>query len=272
LREILERCKRRFGVTSNCFEGGFILPDGSLLDFSGKTGYESDDPRDWGRVVRPDLAGFHNVDHREIDLCVESVPGSDPVYIFQCQGGATRFFKSSDGDLNVRSSGRLFGGVVRIGFFSMFILVVLFLSLVLLRVVMWIVFARCSRRLGVVEVARSGSFTIVSDDLPWGLHRVRCLETGGFAVGGFYSSRPDVCSIDNIDSGFPRSFPRRGVGSLLLGRWLSDMYRRGWGVLGEPVDWFESGKPSCWRIVRDPAPVVEEMSSRGLLRGKSLSP
>jgi len=101
LREILERCKRRFGVTSNCFEGGFILPDGSLLDFSGKTGYESDDPRDWGRVVRPDLAGFHNVDHREIDLCVESVPGSDPVYIFQCQGGATRFFKSSDGDLNV---------------------------------------------------------------------------------------------------------------------------------------------------------------------------
>jgi len=146
----------------------------------------------------------------------------------------------------------------------------------------------------VVEVARSGSFTIVSDDLPWGLHRVRCLETGGFAVGGFYSSRPDVCSIDNIDSGFPRSFPRRGVGSLLLGRWLSDMYRRGcrvfcsnpysesagalyarfvrWGVLGEPVDWFESGKPSCWRIVRDPAPVVEEMSSRGLLRGKSLSP
>jgi len=93
-------CRERFGATRDCREGGFILSDGSMLDFSGKTAYESDDPSDWGRVVRPENAGRHNVDHREISFCLGSkAAGYDPIFFFQNRANAVRFF--ADGDLDV---------------------------------------------------------------------------------------------------------------------------------------------------------------------------
>jgi len=73
-----------------------------MLDFSGKTAYESDDSSDWGRVVRPENAGGHNVDHREISVCLgPKAAGYDPVFFFQYRANAVRLFADDD-DLQVQ--------------------------------------------------------------------------------------------------------------------------------------------------------------------------
>ena len=50
--------KKSYGKTSNINEAGYILPDGTMLDFSGR---HQANPRDW-----PYLANQRNIDHREL--------------------------------------------------------------------------------------------------------------------------------------------------------------------------------------------------------------
>jgi hypothetical protein len=68
---LIERAERHYGVTEDWREAGYILPDGTMLDFSGRhyaTGYErrSGSDRATPRRRQPDyLSGQRNVDHRE---------------------------------------------------------------------------------------------------------------------------------------------------------------------------------------------------------------
>lgn len=56
--ELIEAAKKHFMVTHDVREAGYILPDGTMLDFSGK---HYANRRDW-----PYLKGVRNVDHREL--------------------------------------------------------------------------------------------------------------------------------------------------------------------------------------------------------------
>jgi hypothetical protein len=69
--DIFETAKRRFGVTQSLYEAGYVLPDGTMLDFSGRAdaGYvQGDDlvfrPRSGERDYMQDQRG---TDHREIE-------------------------------------------------------------------------------------------------------------------------------------------------------------------------------------------------------------
>ena len=73
--DLEQRAKEMFGVTRDIREAGYMTPDGSLLDFSGRhysTGYhrESDhfvpDTHAGGRREPDYFAGERNVDHREV--------------------------------------------------------------------------------------------------------------------------------------------------------------------------------------------------------------
>jgi hypothetical protein len=63
----------KFGLTRDPYEGGYLLPNGSMLDFSGRrdaTGFkrEGDYFVPTGRKGRDDFLGQRYTDHREIDL------------------------------------------------------------------------------------------------------------------------------------------------------------------------------------------------------------
>lgn len=69
--DIFESAKRRFGVTQSLYEAGYVLPDGTMLDFSGRAdaGFvQGDDlvfrPRDGERDYMQDQRG---TDHREVE-------------------------------------------------------------------------------------------------------------------------------------------------------------------------------------------------------------
>jgi hypothetical protein len=70
--DIFNKAKKHFGTTNNILEAGYILPDGSLLDFSGK--------RDGGK------SGRRTVDHREIDEIFDSLEGTDAMIAFMAAG------------------------------------------------------------------------------------------------------------------------------------------------------------------------------------------
>jgi hypothetical protein len=74
--------KRTFGVTRDTREAGYILDDGSLLDFSGKS--------DGG------TPGMRNYDHREIGRAVGG-GGSEGMIAFQSDSGAIRWMPESGG-------------------------------------------------------------------------------------------------------------------------------------------------------------------------------
>lgn len=69
--DIFASAKERFGITNSIYEAGYVLPDGTMLDFSGRSqasGYERD-----GDTFRPTngqgdyMGGSRKVDHREIE-------------------------------------------------------------------------------------------------------------------------------------------------------------------------------------------------------------
>jgi hypothetical protein len=69
--DIFASAKERFGITDSIYEAGYVLPDGTMLDFSGRSqasGYKRD-----GAVFRPIdgqgdyMGGSRKVDHREIE-------------------------------------------------------------------------------------------------------------------------------------------------------------------------------------------------------------
>lgn len=68
---VIEKAIEYFGLTDNYLEAGYMLPDGKLLDFSGRheaVGYEKGKPK---RGERDYLAGQRSVDHREVQDIVD---------------------------------------------------------------------------------------------------------------------------------------------------------------------------------------------------------
>lgn len=89
--KVFESAKRTMGVTQRIDEAGYILPDGTLLDFTGRhygTGYERKGDYQFGpKPGQPDyVKGQRQVDHREIEF--DGVPdnGGDAMLAFQDLG------------------------------------------------------------------------------------------------------------------------------------------------------------------------------------------
>lgn len=57
-QKLFKEAKERFGITYNLKEAGYVLPDGSMLDFSGR---HQASPKDWDM-----LRGQRCIDHRDI--------------------------------------------------------------------------------------------------------------------------------------------------------------------------------------------------------------
>jgi len=84
--ELVERAKKKFGVTTDLREAGYLLEDGSLLDFSGKR--EGGSPRTRG------------YDHREISRVIDTgdygISGGHALSFFQRQANSIRYHTSND--------------------------------------------------------------------------------------------------------------------------------------------------------------------------------
>lgn len=91
--ELAKKAKAVFGLTKNLKEAGYILPDGTLLDFTGRhyaVGYENK------KVLpgKPDyLKGHRAVDHRELHELDYS--GTDGMIEFMKKSGAVRISADS---------------------------------------------------------------------------------------------------------------------------------------------------------------------------------
>lgn len=72
----VDAAKKYFGTTNDAREAGYIMPDGSMLDFTGRH-YSSD---------HPSLRGHRNVDHRE--LTGENMQGASLDDFFRTDGGS----------------------------------------------------------------------------------------------------------------------------------------------------------------------------------------
>lgn len=82
-QELFTKAKQTFGVTKNYKETGWILPDGSMLDFSG------------GKI------GKRPIDHRKIaSILPDGTEGGEALFLFE-KAGALRFAYISRGDLAV---------------------------------------------------------------------------------------------------------------------------------------------------------------------------
>ena len=79
--DLIERAKETFGVTRDVREAFYVLPDGTMLDGSG---------RHWGGDER-DVAGQRQVDHQDINEVLDSgASGSEAMYEWMAKTGAMR--------------------------------------------------------------------------------------------------------------------------------------------------------------------------------------
>lgn len=81
-QDLIERAVENFGTTKNTKEAFYILPDGRMLDGSG---------RHWGADER-DIAGQRQVDHQDITEVIDDYDRpSDAMYKWMARTGAMRF-------------------------------------------------------------------------------------------------------------------------------------------------------------------------------------
>lgn len=79
---LIQRAKDNFGVTNDVREAFYVLPDGTMLDGSG---------RHWGGDER-DVAGQRQVDHGDIgEIIDDSANPADAMYKWMARSGAMRF-------------------------------------------------------------------------------------------------------------------------------------------------------------------------------------
>ena len=106
VNEIQNNAKKVYGTTNDPREAGYVLNDGSMLDFSGRhysAGYKNKRPL----PGQPDyLKGQRSVDHREIPIeKIFGVPtamsGVEAMKKFEAEGNAIRFGLTSGEDLNL---------------------------------------------------------------------------------------------------------------------------------------------------------------------------
>lgn len=102
--DLIQKAKTHFGLTDRYSEAGYIMPDGSMLDLTGRhyaTGYKDGKPL----KGQPDyLAHRRAVDHREI-ADVVGHGGTEGMIDFQNRAGAVRF-SYNDGTPMVSVTGR----------------------------------------------------------------------------------------------------------------------------------------------------------------------
>ena len=81
---LIEKAKANFGVTKNPDEAFYVLPDGAMLDGSG---------RHWGGSER-DVAGTRQVDHGDIAEVMDN-DGAQAMYDWMARSGAMRFDRAA---------------------------------------------------------------------------------------------------------------------------------------------------------------------------------
>lgn len=90
---LITKAKEHFGITKEPKEAGYVLPDGSMLDLSGRhyaTGYENINGRFVPKAGQPDyLKGTRSVDHREV-ADITDVGGTEGMRQFMNKTGAIR--------------------------------------------------------------------------------------------------------------------------------------------------------------------------------------
>lgn len=101
--KVFESAKRSMGVTQRIDEAGYILPDGTLLDFTGRhsgTGYERKSDYHFGpKAGQSDyLKGERQVDHRQIRYEGAPNSGGDAMVLFQDLGA----IRTGQGVLDLR--------------------------------------------------------------------------------------------------------------------------------------------------------------------------
>lgn len=79
--DLIERAVENFGLTNDVREAFYVLPDGRMLDGSG---------RHWGGDER-DIAGQRQVDHSDISEVIDDASGADAMYEWMGRTGAMRF-------------------------------------------------------------------------------------------------------------------------------------------------------------------------------------
>ena len=79
--DLIERAVENFGLTNDVREAFYVLPDGRMLDGSG---------RHWGGDER-DVAGQRQVDHSDISEVIDDASGADAMYEWMGRTGAMRF-------------------------------------------------------------------------------------------------------------------------------------------------------------------------------------
>lgn len=87
--DLVKQAKRWFGITNDYREAGYIAPDGSMLDLSGR--HYADD--------HPSFRGQRQVDHRELEDLVEA-GGTDGMLQFMREAGMIRY----DGKAGIMSA------------------------------------------------------------------------------------------------------------------------------------------------------------------------
>jgi len=112
IAEILtKKAKEHFGITLDPREAGYILEDGTMLDFTGRhhaSGYEHIH-LPTGEVIHRPLPGQpdylkhkRSEDHRSISaIFPPPISGVDAMIKFEHEANAIRFHLSMDGDLNI---------------------------------------------------------------------------------------------------------------------------------------------------------------------------
>lgn len=78
---LIERAVENFGLTNDVREAFYVLPDGRMLDGSG---------RHWGGDERS-VAGQRQVDHSDISEVIDDASGADAMYEWMGRTGAMRF-------------------------------------------------------------------------------------------------------------------------------------------------------------------------------------
>lgn len=79
--DLIERAVENFGLTNDVREAFYVLPDGRMLDGSG---------RHWGGDERS-VAGQRQVDHSDISEVIDDASGDDAMYEWMGRTGAMRF-------------------------------------------------------------------------------------------------------------------------------------------------------------------------------------
>ncbi|MDR3898297.1 MAG: hypothetical protein Q3X95_03435 [Duodenibacillus sp.] len=79
--DLIERAVENFGLTNDVREAFYVLPDGRMLDGSG---------RHWGGDER-DVAGQRQVDHSDISEVIDDASGANAMYEWMGRTGAMRF-------------------------------------------------------------------------------------------------------------------------------------------------------------------------------------